>query len=291
MVYDESKNKRFSISRVLKLLNLSRSGYYDYLNRGPSEQKIRKDRVKKEIMKTYEESHQNYGAPKITKVLQKQGETISERTVGTYMKEMGIQAQWVKKSTRTTIDSDFSCRLRNILKQNFSPDSPNAVWCSDITYIWTENEGFVYLTSIMDLYSRRIIAWNLTKTMEVSAVLECIEEAKKKRKIIRPLIIHTDRGVHFTSRMYKEITAGMKRSYSKKAYPWDNACIESFHSLLKREWLNRFKIVNYRHAFRLCKQYIDEFYNSKRIHSHCDYETPRDWEMEWEKRNRMRPAL
>ncbi len=190
---------RFCVSRVLHILNLSTSGYYEFLKREPSRQALHKEEVKKQIQDIYDESHQNYGAPKIAKVLQKEGNPISERTVGTYMREMGIKAQWIKKSTKegnpisertvgtymremgikaqwikkstkTTVDSCFDTNLRNVLKREFSPERPNAVWCSDITYISTRLSGFVYLTSIMDLYSRKIIAWTLSKTLEVEFV-------------------------------------------------------------------------------------------------------------------------
>lgn len=108
------------------------------------------------------------------------------------MKEMEIRAQWVKPWTITTIDSDFSNELQNILKQ-FTPDRPNAVWRSDITYIWT-TDGFVYLTSIMDLFSRKIIARTLSQTLEVSCVIDTISKAKARRSTKLPLIIHSDRG-------------------------------------------------------------------------------------------------
>lgn len=165
------------------------------------------------------------------------------------MRELGIKAQYVKPYTVTTIRPDLSSRLRNILKEKFNPEEPDAVWCSDITYIWTY-EGFVYLTSIMDLYSRKIISWVLSDTLEAKYVVKAVEKAKRRRGVEKPLILHTDRGIQYVCREYVEATAGMKRSYSKKAYPWDNACIESFHALIKREWLNRFKIKNYEHAYK-----------------------------------------
>ena len=130
----------------------------------------------------------------------------------------------------------------------------------------------------MDLYSRKIIAWTLSKTLEVSCVIETINKAKARRKIEEPLILHSDRGSQYVSKEYKRITAGIQCSYSKKAYPWDNACIESFHSLIKREWLNRFKIRDYDHAYRLVFEYLEAFYNTKRIHGHCDYMSPNDYE-------------
>ena len=204
-----------------------------------------------------------------------------ERTVGKYMKEMGIKAKWVKPWTITTIDSDFSNELQNILNEQFTPDRPNAVWCSDITYIWT-TDGFVYLTSIIDLFSRKIIAWTLSQTLEVSCVIDTISKAKARRSAELPLIIHSDRGSQYVSQAYREATAKMQRSYSRKAFPWDNACIESFHALIKREWLNRFKIHDYRQAYRLVFEYIEAFYNTKRIHSHCDFLSPNDFELLYE---------
>ena len=197
------------------------------------------------------------------------------------MKEMGIKAQWVNPWTITTIDSDFSNELQNILDEQFTPERPNAVWCSDITYIWT-TDGFVYLTSIMNLYSRKIIAWTLSQTLEVSCVIHTINKAKARRSIKLPLIIHSDRGSQYVSQAYREATAKMQRSYSKKAFPWDNACIESFHALIKREWLNRFKIRDHQQAYRLIFDHIEAFYNTKRIHSHCDYMSPNDFEKLYE---------
>ena len=193
------------------------------------------------------------------------------------MRQMGIKAQWVKPYIQTTIDSDLSQKLKNILNEQFNPEHPDAVWCSDITYIWTF-EGFVYLTSIMDLYSRKIIAWTLSKSLEVSCVIETINKAKARRNIEEPLILHSDRGSQYVSKEYRRVTADMQCSYSKKAYPWDNACIESFHSLIKREWLNRFKIRDYDHAYRLVFEYLEAFYNTKRIHSHCNYMSPNEYE-------------
>ena len=262
---------------MLKQLGVSRSGYRAFLNHKPSNMQQRKESVKKKIQTIYDDSKQNYGAPKITKELQKSGETISERTVGKYMKEMDIRAQWIKPWTTTTRDSDFSKELHNILNEQFNPDRPNAVWCTDITYIWTR-DGFVYLTSIMDLYARKIIAWTLSDNMEVSCVINTINKAKERRNTDLPLIIHSDRGSQYVSKAYRDATEKYQLSYSHTGYPYDNACIESFHSLIKREWLNRFAIADYNQAYRLVFEYIETFYNTVRSHSHCDYMSPNDFE-------------
>ena len=208
--------RRLNVSGVLKILGVSRSGYISWKKRLPSQRELRKQAIKERILEIYHESHQNYGAPKITECLKKEGETIAEKTVGNYMRELGIKAQYVKPYTVTTIDSDFSNELENILNEQFNPAEPDAVWCSDITYIWTF-AGFVYLTSIMDLYSRKIIAWVLSDTLEAKWIIEAVRKAKKARKVSRPLIMHTDRGCQYVSRDYINITADMQRSYSQKA--------------------------------------------------------------------------
>ena len=267
---------------MLKVLDVSRSGYRAFLKRKLSATAKRKNSIKKEILKIYNDSKQNYGAPKITKILQKSVETISQRTVGKYMREMGIRAQWSKPWIATTKDSDFSSELHNILNEQFNPERPNAVWCTDITYIWT-NDGFVYLNCVMDLFARKIIAWTLSDTMEVSTVIKTIEKAKAMRNTDLPLIIHTDRGSQYVSQAWREATQNMQRSYSHKGYPYDNACIESFHSLIKREWLNRFNIKNYRHAYNLIFECIETFYNTVIIHSHCDYMSPDEFEKLYER--------
>lgn len=279
----EQKKRRLNVSGVLKILGVSRSGYLRFKKKVPSDRELRKCAIKERILEIHHDSHQNYGAPKITECLRKEGEIISEKTVGNYMKEMGIKAQYIKPYTVTTIDSDFSSKLKNILEENFNPSEPDAVWCSDITYIWT-SEGFVYLTSIMDLYSRKIISWVLSNTLEAKWVIEAVCKAKTVRKAEKPLIIHTDRGIQYVCKEYINATEGMKRSYSKKAYPWDNACIESFHALIKREWLNRLKIDDYEHAYSLVFEYIETFYNTVRIHSHCGYMSPNEYEKEYRKK-------
>lgn len=278
----EQAKRRLNVSGVLGILGVSRSGYYSWRKRLPSDREKRRNTLKEKILAIYHESHQNYGAPKITECLRKEGERISEKTVGNYMRELGIKAQYIKPYTVTTVNPDFSSELKNILDERFNPEKPDAVWCSDITYIWTY-EGFVYLTSIMDLFSRKIISWVLSDTLEAKCVIEAVEKAKAARGADIPRILHTDRGVQYVCKNYVEATEGMQRSYSKKAYPWDNACIESFHALIKREWLNRFKIFNYNHAYRLVFQYIETFYNTVRLHSHCGYVSPNEYEKAYDR--------
>ena len=138
-----------------------------------------------------------------------EGEKISERTVSVYMREMGIKAVYIKPYCQTTKDCDYSQKLQNVLDRDFSPSRANEAWCTDITYIRTEEDRFVYLTSIMDLFSRRIIAWTLSRTMKVEDILECLKQAKLLRKADKPLVIQSDCGSQFVSSMYVQLTEGM----------------------------------------------------------------------------------
>lgn len=237
----------------------------------------RKDKIKKLILDIYLNSKQIYGAPKITKELEKMGIKVAEKTVGNHMREMKIKAHYVKPFTKTTIDPDFDNSLKNLLNEQFNPEKPNAIWCSDITYIHTKT-GFAYLTSIMDLFSRRIIAWRLSETLEAKWVVECVHEAKKSRRTTKPLVLHSDRGSQYVCGSYLEALNKIMPSYSQKASPWQNACIESFHALIKREWLYCFNIKDFGHAYKLVFEYIEAFYNTVRSHSHCGYLSPQEYE-------------
>ncbi len=282
--YLEKEGKRhLNVSGVLRELGVSRSGYTAWVNGKISNSKKRKNRIKNRIEEIHKDSKGVYGAPKITRELRKEGECISEKTTGNYMREMSIRACWTSKYTNTTINPDFSKKYKNILNREFNPDKPDAVWVSDITYINTK-EGFVYLTSIMDLYSRKIISWVLSNSLETKHIVKAVEEAKANRNISNPLILHSDRGTQYTSKDYSKVTKEFTTSYSDKGNPWDNACIESFHALLKREWTNRFKIENYIHAKSIIFEYIETFYNTVRIHSHCNYLSPNEYEEMYNKR-------
>ena len=111
------------------------------------------------------------------------------------MKENNIKAKYIKPYIQTTVSHDFSDKLKNLLNRHYNPTKPNIAWCTDITYIWTYDDGFVYLTSIVDLYSKSIISWVLIKTMDADEVLKWIEKAKGKRNIVKPLVIQSNRGV------------------------------------------------------------------------------------------------
>lgn len=267
---------------MLKLLGVSKSGYYSYLKRSLSTTEVKRKQLKVEIQAIHDESKEIYGAPKNHQKLKNRDNKTPLPTVSLYMRQMGIKAHYVKKTTKTAINSDLSSKLVNHVNRNFKVSKPNTIWVTDITYIWTMYDEFIYLTSVMDLYSRKIIAWELTDTLEVSCVTKCIEKAKASKTIDKPLIIHSDRGSHYIAQAYLKLFGKhMITSYSRKGDPWDNAYIESFHALIKREWLKRFKILNLPHAMVLVFEYIETFYNTKKIHGTLNYLTPNEFEKQY----------
>ena len=278
------KKHEVSVNGVLKKLSVSSSGYYSWKNREkPSRRELERETIKEEIKEIYEKSNKVYGAPKITKELEKKGRCVSQKTVSKYMKAMDLRAIWVRKykaSRREKVEDE----LKDILKREFNPPMSNMVWVTDITYIYTD-KGFVYLSSVMDLYSRKIISWEVSDRLTVEIVLRTINKAKSMRKLDRALIIHSDRGSQYTSGEYEKVTSHpqISRSYSRKGNPWDNAVIESFHSLIKREWLNRYRIRDLSEARGLIFEYIETFYNTRRIHSHCGMLSPDEFEKKFKK--------
>ena len=267
---------------MLAILGISRSDYYYYMNHEMTKTEERRMKVTDSVVKIFNESGQLYGSPKIAALINRSGEDkVSQKYVLGIMKKLGIKPKYIRHRTITTVSRNFASDLKNILHRHFNPEKPDAFWCTDITYIWTYDDGFVYLASVMDLYSRKIVGWCVTRTMDANVVLECIEMAKRRRGIDHPVVIHSDRGVQYTSEAYRKATEGMVRSYSKKGTPWDNACIESWHSLLKRECIRFHKIMNYHEAKSIIFSYIEGFYNTVRIHSHCEYQSPDEYEEEY----------
>ncbi len=232
--------------------------------------------IKQRILSIYYESGEIYGASKIRHELWKEGHIISEKTVGNYMREIGLKACYINPYTVTTIDPDFDSNLRNLFRKKYNPIQPNSIRCSDRTYIPTD-EGFCYLTGIMDLYSRRIIAWRVSDSLEAKWVVECEEEAKRKRLRSEALIFHTDCGSQYVSEAYHWVLGNINPRYSRKAGPWDNAFMELFRALIKREWLNRFRITTHEEAHSLVFEYIEVFYNPVRSHSYCIYLSPKQY--------------
>jgi putative transposase len=254
-------------------MEVSRSGYYKWKQAIPSQQELHKKKVIERITYHFNDTLGRYGSPKITHMLSLEGLETCERTVGKYMKDLGLRSCVSKKFRVTTTDSNHDQPIApNILNQKFATEKPNKVWVADITYIPCR-EGRLYLASILDLCTREIVGWRLGDRMTVDLVLGALDDAHKAKKPKKGLIHHSDRGSQYASADYREklSTYKMTPSMSRKGNCYDNACIESFHSILKKEFVYCTTFKTKKQAYDEIFQYIEFFYNRKRIHSALGY--------------------
>lgn len=225
----------------------------------------------------YYDSEKRYGSPRIWKELKKEGWDVSDRTVGLIMRELGLRSCMSRKFKVTTTDSKHDLpKARNILKQDFTATKPNQKWVADITYIPCR-QGKLYLASILDLYTKQIVGWQLSDRMTTDLVMAALDQAYTAKKPMKDLIHHSDRGSQYASKDYRKKLKKyrMKASMSRKGNCYDNACIEAFHSILKRELIYctpKFKTKQ--EAYEKLYRYIEFFYNRKRSNSTLGYMSP-----------------
>lgn len=260
---------------MCEVLGVSKSGYYEWLKRPKSHQKERKEKLTSQIKRVYVESRRNYGSPKITKQLHSEGVSVSQKTVSRIMKEEGIRSKTVKKYKATTNSKHNLPVYPNLLDQQFKVERPGQAWVADITYIWT-SEGWLYLATIMELFSRRIIGWAMDGRMTKELVILALKRAISTQTPTPGLIHHSDRGSQYASKEYQQVlrTNGILTSMSRKGNCYDNACIESFHGVIKRELVFHEKYKTRNQAKKSIIEYIVSFYNYKRIHSFTNYMSP-----------------
>lgn len=257
---------------------VSQSGYYKWLKEGRTKENKRSvwDReIKEKIKESFYTSGATYGSPRVHDDLMEAGYDISLKTVGRKMKELGLKATPAFKYKATT-DSGHSLPVYpNLVKRQFKVPAPGLVWVADITYVWTM-EGWVYLASVMDLYSRKIVGWNIGTRMTKELPKIALERAIQYRKPTSDLIHHSDRGSQYCSNEYVNSLEkyGVKISMSRKGDPYDNACIESFHATIKKELIYRHRFMSRQEAISSITTYIISFYNERRKHSTLGYSTP-----------------
>lgn len=277
MIYDfiEKHRHEFRVVKMCRVLGASKSGYYHWRKRKKSNQQRRREKLTRHVKQVYISSRSIYGSPKITKKLNQKGIKVSQKTVTRIMKAEGIRSKTVKKYKATTNSKHSLPVYPNLLNQEFQVDAPGMVWVADITYIHT-SEGWLYLATIMDLYSRRILGWHMSHRMTKELVIRALKRAIGRQKPTEGLIHHSDRGSQYASHEYQEILRkhGIITSMSRKGNCYDNACIESFHGIIKRELIYRVKYLTRQKAVDDIVEYIESFYNYERIHSNNNYRSP-----------------
>ena len=269
----------FRVKKMCQVLKVSRSGYYYWLKYPISQRKIKDMELKEEIRRIYHKNCKRYGSPRIHQQLLREGYAIGKKRVERLMSELGIQAVAKRKYKATTDSAHTKPVAENHLNRNFTPGKPNISWVADITYIPTA-EGWLYLATIMDLYSRKIIGWSLRDRLTKELVIAALDMALKQRNLSADLLLHSDRGSQYASELYQLLLLknGILCSMSGKGNCWDNAVMESFYRTLKIELIYQNSYQTRREAQRDIFEYIEIFYNRERLHSSLGYCSPEEYE-------------
>ena len=272
---DELKDM-YDIRTLCKAVKLHHSVYYYHKQNKENSYKKANEELDKKIIEEFEKSKKRYGSPKITKVLNKQGIKVSQKRVARRMKVLGLRSITVKKFNHNGNKKVDDKNKENLLEQNFNAEKPSEKWVGDITYIYTKETGWTYLAIVMDLFDLKIIGWSYGKNMTSELVISAFEKAKVARGITERMIFHSDLGSQYTSNEYEKILLenNVKHSYSKKGYPYDNASMESFNAILKKEEVNVNTYTTFKEAKLAIFEFIESWYNNTRIHSTLDYKTP-----------------
>lgn len=277
MIYTFIKDNEgiFPIEKMCKVLEIGLRSYYHWKQSSTSKRKLKEERFKELLAEVYFEFKQRYGSPRITAELHSRGYKISRVTVAKYMKEMGIRSKLARRFKSTTDSKHNHQVVENVLDRAFNPDKPSVAWVSDITYIAVK-EGFLYLTTIIDLHDRKLIGWSLSKDLSTEqTTLPAWRMAIKNREVREGLIFHSDQGVQYANKAFANTLESYDviRSMSRTGNCWDNAVAESFFKSLKAELIYGNTLITREEMEKEIFEYIELWYNKKRRHSYLNYMT------------------
>ena len=274
-----SNAARYPVNHLCRLLGVKRSAYYSWRGRpaksiGPEERALRR-----RMKALFVESRGSLGSRMMTANLRLEGFMVGRERVRDLMKALDLKVKQKRKYQITTDSRHDHPIADNVLNRAFSPNAPNQVWGTDITYLWTQ-EGWVYLAVVIDLYSRRVVGWAMDRRMKQALVVRALMMAINLRQPPRGLLHHSDRGSQYASHAYRRLLQqhGMIASMSRKGNCWDNAPVERFFGSLKREWTDGQLYRTRREAIDDVREYIASYYNSKRLHSTLGCTTPINYE-------------
>ena len=279
----KAHSEEFPIGKMAEIFKVSRCGYYEFLNRKPSKRASDNEALIVEIKNVHKASRGTYGSPRVQAELKKRGKKCSRKRVAKLMKKEKIEAKMRKRGKVSTQPSNKAVEVApNHLDQRFAVEAPNKVWISDITYVWTE-EGWLYVASVMDLFSRKVIGLSLGDRLETELVTMALKQALYRCCPKKGLLHHSDRGSQYTSAEFKELSRrhGINLSMSAKGHCYDNAVAESFFHTLKTEETHLKRYRTREEAKLSIFEYIEVFYNRERLHSTLGYVSPEDYEKGW----------
>ncbi len=274
--------KQYPVAALAQALEVSSSGYYSHQHKGQG-RRARQDRVlEQQIRQTFQASRATYGSPRIRACLQRQGLRHGKNRIARLMRRIGLQARQKRRFVPRTTRSDHDHPIApNWLARFPMPQRPDQVWVVDITYIAT-GEGWIYLAIILDACSRKVVGWAMEASLESSLVTEALNRAQRERRPAPGLLHHSDRGIQYASSAYRALLANFKitPSMSRTANPYDNALAESFMATLKAECFDQMPASHAQARLKVF-DYIETFYNPKRLHSALGHQSPVEFEKQF----------
>lgn len=276
LIHAERAN--ISVTRGCRALRVSRSGYYKWLHREPSTRSVDDAVLAAEITEVFHEHRGRYGAPRVRRALRRKGPRPSKKRVARVMRSLGLRGHTPRRFRKTT-DSRHTKRIApNLLERDFDVAAPNQVLVGDITYIST-TDGWLYLAVLLDLYSRRVVGWAMSDRIDTELALGALHAASQ-RGLEPNWIHHTDRDCRYGSDDYLAVLDHLcaRPSMSRKGDCWDNAVAESFFATLEKELLALQPLQSRSKTRQQVADYIENYYNLIRLHSHLDYVSPIEFE-------------
>jgi putative transposase len=272
----------FPIAALCRLLGISRQGYYAYATRPPSARTVSDQQLGTQVQQLFEASQERYGSPRMLRALRAGGWTVGKRRVERAMRGLGLTPPMRRRHKVTTQANVTHAVAPNQLARDFTATRPNERWVTDITYVWTD-EGWSYFAAILDLFSRSVVGWAVGASLSTELPLAALDMAIGRRRPGKGLMHHSDRGCQYTSADYREQLAalGVTVSMSRKGNCWDNAVAESFFATLKKELVHRRSWPNRSTLREALFEYVEVFYNRRRLHSTIGYKTPAQAESDY----------
>jgi len=264
---------------MCRVLEVSPSGYYGWTKRDDTSKTQRHTTVLAQVNRVFLESRKRYGSPRIYRQLKSEGLGIGRHRVAKAMQELGLIARKKRRYRRPVSERHDRSFAKNILNRQFTVQSPNRAWACDVSYFWTQS-GWIHLAIVMDLYSRRIIGWAMRNQVDKELTTSALEMALVNRQPLQPLIHHSDQGAEYTNKDYQGIVQDnrMVASMNRTRECYDNAVVESFFKTIKTELVKHQIFKTREEARSAIFEYIEVFYNRRRLHSTLGYVSPVDFE-------------
>ena len=284
----KTNRHRFALKPMLKVLGVSRSGYYAACNRAKSKRAVENEQLEVAIGEVFAASRSTYGSPRVAKSLAARGVKASRNRVARLMRAKGLQGKTRRKFRAVKSAAGIKAFAGNRLERDFHAEKPNLKWVSDFTFIPT-TDGWLFLSVVLDLFSRKVIGWAMSDQATESLTIRALQMARETRKPCAGLLHHSDRGVQYTSGAYTAKLEGMNviSSMSRTGNCWDNAVVEAFFATLKLE-LNLGSPIGSRAVTEgVIFEWIEVWYNRKRLHSTLGFESPVEFEKIWSREQKL----